>query len=62
MTDREISPGVYLSENCEICGKKRSRSNHDRCSKIKQKKYESQRKVNHALHASSSGREEEKNI
>jgi hypothetical protein len=36
---KAISPGLYLSGYCEICGKLKRSKNHDRCSKIKQKKF-----------------------
>ena len=36
---KAVSPGLFLSRICEICGKEKARGKHDRCSKIKQKKF-----------------------
>lgn len=39
---KSISPGLYLSNCCEICGKPKGAKNHNRaaCSRKKQKIYE----------------------
>jgi len=54
---KEISPGLYMADICEICGKKKSLFNHVRCSKLKQKKYETQRDhINQSLYFTQDGK------
>jgi len=62
---KSISPGLSLSNYCELCGKLKKAKNHnsDACSKKKQKIYESRgNRIDQSLHLAANIRSEEKTV